>query len=1284
MLLTLRFAALQKDDETLMDDDVKSDSVDIDDASDASKGNDLGSLSDIDSRADITLKDMDDVDNEGDAMDVDDDVGKDDVIIPDTDLELVYIPRQYDGLATEDDDFLQKVIESGAYQSRQGEHEHSASHPGTDYTIGWICALPIEYVAAQAFLDEKHEGAEYVPPNDNNDYTLGRIGRHNLVIAMLRYDEYGVSSAAGVARDMLHTFPQIKLVLMVGIGGGAPSSRHDIRLGDVVVGVPKDGMSGVIQYDFGKVMQGQGFQEAEFLNPPPMLLRTAVSGLRSQYESHGNQILEEVERVLEKRPRLRMKFARPKITTDRLYRSHVLHPPNNETDCAVACGDDPSNLVRRSNRNEDDEEDQAIHYGLIASANRLMRDASVRDELAKKGVLCFEMEAAGLMNNFPCLVIRGICDYADSHINKTWQGYAAMAAAAYARDLLSRIPPKRVEAEKKISDILPGPYEGSQQHSPHLADSRWNMAEEPQDFTENQLGTQEDLANERLSEKDRECHQLFRLTSGNKDTTYEWYKEQVEIRVKDTCLWFLNHEYYQEWLNQESGLLLITADPGCGKSVLAKYLIDHGLPRSATICYFFFKDQDQNTSNQALCALLHQLFSQQPLLIKHATPHFDKEGQDLINSTQSLWNILQKATRDPEAGSTIMVLDALDECAEPEFADLVRNMESQFQSDYLSSSKNKLKYLLTCRPYEQITSQFRGLLQHSPNVHIQGEEESEIISLEVQNVITHRIKQLSEKGKFPTGILNYLERTLQETTHRTYLWVYLVFNYLEENHLFTRTQKEVELIIQTHPKSVTEAFEKILNKSENEYLVRKALSIILAANRPLTVSEMNIAMNINDTAQDDTTNTFDGLDSEDQGSFKSRLRSLCGLFISVDHGKVYFLDEAAREFLLADLASPTDTPSGLHWHHSITTRQAHNVLAELCVLYLNLFNSGISARTRAHWATSYDYKAFLKYSAENWGAHFRQAWVADDAAIVPFAKRICDLNSTGYLAWSETYWKTSVMAIDGNLTDLIIASYYGHHAVVKLLVEEGADIEAKDGDGQTPLLWAAIVGHETVVKLLVEKGADIEVEDNFGQTPLSRAAENGHEAIVQLLAEKGAGIEAEREDCLAPILWAAMAGHEAVVKLLIEQGADIEVKDEDGQTPLSWAAVAGHEAVVKLLVEKGANIEAKDGDGRTPLLQAAEYGRLAIVTLLVEKGADVKVKDDLGQTPLMQAAGNGYKAIVKLLIEEGTDIEVKDNFGQTALSRAAGFRYRAIGKLLVEKLLVEKEIDIEAKEDKSG
>ncbi|KAF9770383.1 hypothetical protein IL306_012089 [Fusarium sp. DS 682] len=560
-----------------------------------------------------------------------------------------------------------------------------------DYTIGWICAITTEYVAARAFLDETHDGPEYVSPHDNNDYTLGRIGKHNVVIAVLPDGEYGIGFAAAVARDMLSSFPNVRIGLMVGIGGGAPSRKHDIRLGDVVVSAPRGGKGGVFQYDFGKTIQDQSFHATGFLNKPPPVLLAAVNGLRAHYRTDGHRFEEAITNVLKRKPRLRQEYKRPDPNSDKLYQSGFLHPPNCDSNCTVVCGGDSPSLISRPERTEEDD-NPAIHYGLIASANQLMKDALIRDKLAaEKEVLCFEMEAAGLMDHFPCLVIRGICDYADSHKNKEWQGYAAMAAAAYAKDLLYRIPLNKVEAEKRISNIFP--VTGFQK-----------VVEDHRDIAQEHLKILQDEVKQRWSDKREECLRLFRITDGSKDATYEWYKDRVEGRVQGTCMWFLEHNHFQGWLKQESGPLLVSADPGCGKSVLAKYLIDQGLPRSATICYFFFKDQDQNTVRQALCALLHQLFSKKPFLLEHAMEQFAKDGSGLINSTNSLWTVLRNAVHDPQAGPIIIVLDGLDECAETEFEDLIQNIERQFSNN--QSGHGKLKYLITSRPLYYATEEY--------------------------------------------------------------------------------------------------------------------------------------------------------------------------------------------------------------------------------------------------------------------------------------------------------------------------------------------------------------------------------------------------------------------------------------------------------------------------------------------------------------------------------------------------------------------------------------------------
>jgi nucleoside phosphorylase len=349
-----------------------------------------------------------------------------------------------------------RSIGDDAGRSAAGAAERKLTR--ADYTVGWICALRIEHVAAQVFLDEKHQAPEDVHPNDDNDYTLGKIGRHNVVIAVLPNGEYGISSATGVAKNMLSSFPNVRIGLMVGIGGGAPSQKHDIRLGDVVVSAPCDGTGGVFQYDFGKAIQDGTFHTTGFLNQPPTFLRTAVNGLDAEYEIYGHKFEEAINGVLEKLPRLRRRYGRPLPITDKLYKSTATHPSNSDQNCAECCGNDLSNIVVRADRTEEDD-NPAIHYGLIASANQVMKDARIRDTLIKeKDVLCFEMEAARLMNQFPCLVIRGICDYSDSHKSKEWQGYAAMTAAAYTKDLLSRIPIYKIEAENRIADIIQGNY----------------------------------------------------------------------------------------------------------------------------------------------------------------------------------------------------------------------------------------------------------------------------------------------------------------------------------------------------------------------------------------------------------------------------------------------------------------------------------------------------------------------------------------------------------------------------------------------------------------------------------------------------------------------------------------------------------------------------------------------------------------------------------------------------------------------------------------------------------
>ncbi|KAL3470095.1 hypothetical protein BJX99DRAFT_264532 [Aspergillus californicus] len=301
-----------------------------------------------------------------------------------------------------------------------------------DYTVAWICALPVEAAAARAMLDQIHP----LPHGftDPNAYELGELNGHYIVIVILPLGVYGNVAAATAVTAMMSTFRRLQFGIMVGIGGGVPGEQNDIRLGDVVVSKPGPNHSGVIQYDYGKAMQGGQFKQTGTLNKPPRILLTHMNQLKAKHLAGGDDVSQIMLQVLEENSSLKSSFSLPENNTDYLFQSSY-HHVGGDNDCGKC---DKQQLVERRPR---DTRDPHVHYGLIASADQVMKDSEARDRLAQEHeILCFEMEAAGLMDKLPTLVIRGICDYSDSHKQKQWQKYAALTAAAYAKSLLSTVP----------------------------------------------------------------------------------------------------------------------------------------------------------------------------------------------------------------------------------------------------------------------------------------------------------------------------------------------------------------------------------------------------------------------------------------------------------------------------------------------------------------------------------------------------------------------------------------------------------------------------------------------------------------------------------------------------------------------------------------------------------------------------------------------------------------------------------------------------------------------------
>lgn len=319
----------------------------------------------------------------------------------------------------------------------------------TDYAVACICPIGVELAPVQAMLDNVHPGL--ATRRDVNSYVLGDMAGHNVVIAVL--PEIGTNAAATVATQLLNDFPAVRFGLLVGIGGGVPSAEedgYDIRLGDVVVSKPTSSFGGVIQYDLGKFLTTGGFERIGTLNKLPALLRSAVEKLKADHFMQGSQVPLHLSTMLQKHPAMVEQYARPGPTEDVLFSTS--HPHSGGRTCRNC---DKHWVIERDRRPNNNPK---FHYGTIGSANTVVKDAFLRDQLRREmGLMCIEMEAAGLMDSFPCLVIRGICDYADSHKNKKWQPYAAAVAGAYMKELLSVIPPKEVNTVPPATNVVPNP-----------------------------------------------------------------------------------------------------------------------------------------------------------------------------------------------------------------------------------------------------------------------------------------------------------------------------------------------------------------------------------------------------------------------------------------------------------------------------------------------------------------------------------------------------------------------------------------------------------------------------------------------------------------------------------------------------------------------------------------------------------------------------------------------------------------------------------------------------------
>ncbi|KAF4825662.1 hypothetical protein CGCSCA5_v000344 [Colletotrichum siamense] len=323
-------------------------------------------------------------------------------------------------------------------------------------TIAILCALPLESDAVEGQLDE-YCLTDSLPSQkvawDTNTYSRGRIGRHHIVLVHLA--GMGKRDAVAAATNCKASFPDINLALVVGICGGVPSYVNEIQrevvLGDV------DISEGLVPFDFGRRYPDQFVMKDELvdiLGKPPLEIRSLLSKLKTQ---NGRRYLTERTRQYlgDFSHDLQNYAVYPGVAEDKLYEETYRHKHRSSSSCRI-CNDDNDlvceearssscedlrcsneNLVHRTRLDQQGSRGPSIHLGLMASGDQVMKSGEHRNDIAKRhNVIAFEMEGAGVWDTFPCIVIKGVCDYADSHKNKKWQRYAAATAAACMKALL--------------------------------------------------------------------------------------------------------------------------------------------------------------------------------------------------------------------------------------------------------------------------------------------------------------------------------------------------------------------------------------------------------------------------------------------------------------------------------------------------------------------------------------------------------------------------------------------------------------------------------------------------------------------------------------------------------------------------------------------------------------------------------------------------------------------------------------------------------------------------------
>ncbi|QIX01363.1 hypothetical protein AMS68_006880 [Peltaster fructicola] len=998
------------------------------------------------------------------------------------------------------------------------------------YRVGILCALPIEHAAVLTLLDETHP--RIIPLDDDNVYTVGRIASHNVVVTCLPAGVMGKVAASTTAANMKRSFP-IEILLMVGIAGGLPP---DVRLGDVVVSVP--GPHGaVVQYDLMKNLP-TGQKIISTLNKPPTALLNAVQALRSHHLVHEDKLQEHLKGFS---PR----FARP--TKDLMFESGYEHPGDTCDDC------DYSKLRNRTPRDA-----PLIHYGTIASGDQVIKYSIQRDRIAQEtGAICFEMEAAALMDNHPCLVIRGICDYADSHKSKDWQPFAAAVAAAYAKELLASMPSRSAPT---------------------------------------------DVPSKGLSDFSKILESLYFPSMG-------FRRVNIEAAYGNTCRWLFEEERYKAWLTMSSDhFFWIKGKPGAGKSTLMNFAVSHSPKGHSTRISFFFNARGQQLDRSVLGmyrALLHQLISQVSrswILPAEVSPI---EDWSLGHLKTALRLVISNYPRPVQC-----FVDALDECTVTEAQDMIYFLQDLTRATRLYvcfasrfypavTIKNAVGFVLNNKNHEQDIEEYvRGRLDAAHTR--QGEDLIHQLLLKANGVFfwAELVVKLLNK-ELSCGNLHNIQKTLASLPVELHDLLHEIVT-KEPDELFISS---LQWLLCSNT---------LLHPQEYHRAVMFTLYELGVANH----SDVHVAQ----LSQLNTQQLRKFVQSSSRGLAEVVGVTLAKSTVQFVHESVPDFLRTGVALKLLTLDSNISNVhehlkrASMQWlaaHdglcHRAIEHAIHHANAAASVIAQDGFLKAISLDPVLRLVADRDYpeSAILSMLSEPiqdvWGLpilYLRGGGLVDFLVefnadrLVPTARRIG-------IALDHTSSRPPLLtAISRFKSNSLGARAYGIFApntsmeLIEALLVNKADVN-EIYEGRT-ILHSYLYGfpEKDIIRLLLAYGADVNMKDFLGCSSIWYALHIYRQVKDSEAPEEGL----------------------AIVDMLLGAGADINAADLDGNTVLTYACMESREHCVLALLNRGADVNKQNAKGRTALMYACGDRLLSIVTVLLRHGARIDIVDEIGQT----------------------------------------------------------------------